>query len=192
MPEQLQRNIRTKAPCISIKFANPDSFLKSCRFLPLPRTCESIILANLSSSQTCMCASCRIPIHAALLAADPVPSCFYKIHEYLTCVVCWRHSCRLQVATLHTDMIKWMVQLLLRLSPDRPDHSIEARDSIHLGSATAAQIEESGHELFERLRFFTQNLFGCVLRRILRHRVMNALVQLYAHSLQTLMLLSFL
>ena len=41
MPEQLQRNIRTKAPCISIKFANPDSFLKSCRFLPLPRTCES-------------------------------------------------------------------------------------------------------------------------------------------------------
>ena len=83
-------------------------------------------------------------------------------------------------------MIKWMVQLLLRLSPDRPDHSIEARDSIHLGSATAAQIEESGHELFERLRFFTQNLFGCVLRRVLRHRVMNALVRLSAHSLQTL------
>ena len=70
---------------------------------------------------------------------------------------CYPHS-HAQVTSLHTEMIKWMVQLLLRLAPDREDHSQEARDSILLGSATIAEIEKSGLELFKRIDEFTQYL----------------------------------
>ena len=75
------------------------------------------------------------------------------VHMYV-CV----YSRRRQVTSLHTDMIKWMVQLLLRLAPDRDDHSPQARDSILMGSASIAEIETSGKDLFNRVHEFTQRV----------------------------------
>ena len=61
-----------------------------------------------------------------------------------------------QVGTLHTEMVKWMVQLLLRLAPDRKEHSAEAREAVLLGSATVGELQSSAKSLFGRLEMFSK------------------------------------
>lgn len=56
---------------------------------------------------------------------------------------------------LHTDMIKWMVQMLLRLAPDQKDHSAEAKQAVLLGSATLGQLQANAKSLFTQLSTFT-------------------------------------
>lgn len=65
------------------------------------------------------------------------------------------------VNSLHTEMIKWMVQVLLRLAPDRPDHSAEARDAVLLGSTTVAELNANAKSLFQRLFNFSAYVTQC-------------------------------
>ena len=62
----------------------------------------------------------------------------------------------LQVGTLHTEMVKWMVQLLLRLAPDKKEHSAEAREAVLLGSATVRELQNNAKSLFQRLESFSK------------------------------------
>ncbi|CAH1787293.1 unnamed protein product [Owenia fusiformis] len=66
-----------------------------------------------------------------------------------------------QVTTLHTEMVKWMVQMLLRLAPDRPDSSKEAKDAVLLGSAPLTKLQQNATSLFERLDHFTIYVSEC-------------------------------
>ena len=60
-----------------------------------------------------------------------------------------------QVSTLHSEMIRWMVQVLLRLAPDKEGNSKEAREMALLGSATLSQLHANAKSLFEQLEMFT-------------------------------------
>ena len=53
-------------------------------------------------------------------------------------------------------MVKWMVHVLLRLAPDRDDHSEEAKQAVLLGSAPIATIMKNAKSLFERLIAFSK------------------------------------
>lgn len=48
-----------------------------------------------------------------------------------------------------------MVQMLLRLAPDREGQSQEAKDSVLLGSATEQKLQENAGSLCERLTSFS-------------------------------------
>ena len=60
------------------------------------------------------------------------------------------------MSTLHTEMVKWMVQMLLRLAPDRASHSQEARDAVLEGTPTIAQLVANAKSLFQRLAGFSK------------------------------------
>ena len=68
------------------------------------------------------------------------------------------HFCP-KVSGLHTDMVKWMVQMLLRLAPDREDHSQEAREAVLMGSATVLELKSNANNLFHQLQSFTKYVF---------------------------------
>ena len=61
-----------------------------------------------------------------------------------------------QVTSLHTEMVKWMVHVLLRLAPDKEGHSEEAKQAVLMGSAPIAQIQANAKSLFERLISFSK------------------------------------
>ena len=61
-----------------------------------------------------------------------------------------------QVSTLHTDTVKWMVQMLLRLAPDQKHHTAEAKEAVLMGSITVGQLQSNAKSLFERLTSFTK------------------------------------
>ena len=63
-----------------------------------------------------------------------------------------------QVSGLHTEMVKWMVQMLLRLAPDQQQHSEESKNTALLGSATVGQLQANAKSLFDRLSRFTKYL----------------------------------
>ena len=65
----------------------------------------------------------------------------------------------MKVSGLHTDMVKWMVQMLLRLAPDREDHSQEAREAVLMGSATVPELKSYANNLFHQLQSFTRYVF---------------------------------
>ena len=65
----------------------------------------------------------------------------------------------MQVSTLHSEMIRWMVQVLLRLAPDKEGNSKEAKEIVLLGSATLNQIHASAKTLFEQLEVFSKYVF---------------------------------
>ncbi|XP_053380213.1 axonemal dynein light chain domain-containing protein 1-like [Mercenaria mercenaria] len=60
-----------------------------------------------------------------------------------------------QVTTLHSDMIRWMVQVLLRLAPDKEGNSKEAGEMALLGSATVSQLHQNAKSLFDQLQMFS-------------------------------------
>ena len=60
-----------------------------------------------------------------------------------------------QVGSLHTGMVKWMVQMLLRLAPDREGHSQEAKDAVLLGSATVNKLQQDATSMCKRLTTFS-------------------------------------
>ncbi|XP_021363508.1 axonemal dynein light chain domain-containing protein 1-like isoform X2 [Mizuhopecten yessoensis] len=60
-----------------------------------------------------------------------------------------------QVSSLHSFMVRWMVQMLLRLAPDREDNSKEASEMALLGSAPLSDLHSKIKTLFEQLEMFT-------------------------------------
>ena len=64
-------------------------------------------------------------------------------------------DCCDQVSSMHTEMVKWMVQMLLRLAPDQPDHSQEAKDAVLLGTISVAELQANAKSLFQRLFNFS-------------------------------------
>ena len=65
-----------------------------------------------------------------------------------------------QVTNLHTDMVQWMVHMLLRLAPNRKDASREAREALLLNTQTLGQLQQTGVSLFEQLQKFTKYVTG--------------------------------
>ncbi|XP_052221948.1 axonemal dynein light chain domain-containing protein 1-like isoform X3 [Dreissena polymorpha] len=63
-----------------------------------------------------------------------------------------------QVTTLHSDMIRWMVQVLLRLAPDRPGNSKEAGEMALLASRTLNELYEGAKYIFEQLLLFSSKV----------------------------------
>ncbi|XP_060065790.1 axonemal dynein light chain domain-containing protein 1-like [Ylistrum balloti] len=66
-----------------------------------------------------------------------------------------------QVLTLHSSMVRWMVQMLLRLAPDREDNSKEASEMALLGSAPLGELHAKIKTLFEQLEMFTNYVALC-------------------------------
>ena len=48
-----------------------------------------------------------------------------------------------------------MVQMLLRLAPDREGHSQEAKDAVLLGSATVNKLQQDATSMCKRLTTFS-------------------------------------
>lgn len=61
----------------------------------------------------------------------------------------------LQVSTLHSEMVRWMVQTLLRLAPDKEGNSREAAEMALLGSVSVPQLHENAKQLFQSLHTFS-------------------------------------
>ncbi|XP_021363514.1 axonemal dynein light chain domain-containing protein 1-like isoform X7 [Mizuhopecten yessoensis] len=66
-----------------------------------------------------------------------------------------------QVSSLHSFMVRWMVQMLLRLAPDREDNSKEASEMALLGSAPLSDLHSKIKTLFEQLEMFTNYVALC-------------------------------
>lgn len=66
-----------------------------------------------------------------------------------------------QVSTLHSQMVQWMVQMLLRLAPDHEGNSKEAADMVLLNSLTLGQLHSNVKMLFEQLKQFTNYVALC-------------------------------
>lgn len=66
-----------------------------------------------------------------------------------------------QVSTLHSQMVQWMVQMLLRLAPDHEGNSKEAADMVLLNSLTLGQLHSNVKMLFEQLQQFTNYVALC-------------------------------
>lgn len=52
-------------------------------------------------------------------------------------------------------MVRWMIQVLLRLAPDKEGNSQEAAEMALLGSASIPQLTEVANTLFESLETFS-------------------------------------
>ncbi|XP_012942468.1 axonemal dynein light chain domain-containing protein 1 isoform X2 [Aplysia californica] len=66
-----------------------------------------------------------------------------------------------QVSSLHSEMIRWMVQVLLRLAPDKEGNSKESNEMALLGSASVPQLTEVAKTLFESLETFSNYVRLC-------------------------------
>lgn len=66
-----------------------------------------------------------------------------------------------QVSTLHSQMVQWMVQMLLRLAPDWKDNSQEAKDMALRGSLSLNQLHTNVKTLFEQLESFSDYVALC-------------------------------
>ncbi|XP_071115667.1 axonemal dynein light chain domain-containing protein 1-like [Haliotis cracherodii] len=66
-----------------------------------------------------------------------------------------------QVSTLHAEMVQWMVQMLLRLAPDKEGNSVEAGEMVLLGSSSIPLLHENAKSLFERLQKFSNYVTLC-------------------------------
>ncbi len=53
-------------------------------------------------------------------------------------------------------MVKWMVQILLRIAPDKKEHSQEAREAVLLGSASIGELQSNAKSLFKRIEQFSK------------------------------------
>jgi len=52
-------------------------------------------------------------------------------------------------------MIRWMVQVLLRLAPDKKGNSKEAGEMALIGSTTMNQLHQNAKTLFDQLQTFS-------------------------------------
>lgn len=63
-----------------------------------------------------------------------------------------------QVANQHSEMVKWMVQILLRIAPGRSDSSDEGNELQLLGTLPLADLEVKYSQLSTMLDRFTKIL----------------------------------
>ncbi|XP_055896858.1 axonemal dynein light chain domain-containing protein 1-like isoform X1 [Biomphalaria glabrata] len=66
-----------------------------------------------------------------------------------------------QVSSLHSEIVKWMVQVLLRLAPDKEGNSKESNEMALMGSAPMPKLIEVAKKIFESLERFSNNLTLC-------------------------------
>ncbi|KAL3870210.1 hypothetical protein ACJMK2_038289, partial [Sinanodonta woodiana] len=66
-----------------------------------------------------------------------------------------------QVIKLHSEMVRWMVQVLLRLAPDKKGNSKEASEMALLSSTTISQLHQNAKTLFEQLESFSKYVSLC-------------------------------
>ena len=63
-----------------------------------------------------------------------------------------------QISSTHTSMIRWMVQILLRLAPDHPGNSREAHEAALFASAPPEDLRETAVVLAGQLSVFAKYL----------------------------------
>ncbi|KAK3088891.1 hypothetical protein FSP39_025040 [Pinctada imbricata] len=66
-----------------------------------------------------------------------------------------------QVATLHSQMVQWMVQMLLRLAPDKEGNSKEAAEMALLNSLSLSELHANVKMLFDQLEEFSDYVALC-------------------------------
>ncbi|XP_077986638.1 axonemal dynein light chain domain-containing protein 1-like isoform X2 [Glandiceps talaboti] len=66
-----------------------------------------------------------------------------------------------QVHVLHSEMVHWMIQVLLRLAPDKEGNPQEAIESSMAATATTSEIREKAESICERLTDFSNYITGC-------------------------------
>ncbi|KAF6021547.1 AXDND1 [Bugula neritina] len=65
-----------------------------------------------------------------------------------------------QVTQLHTQMVKWMVHILLRLAPDMPGTSVESIEQSLVNSPSINDLVEEATVLFQQLDSFSLLIHG--------------------------------
>lgn len=85
-----------------------------------------------------------------------LPGAYLLKHLKNSTLKCLFFSPLKQVNTLHTEMVKWMVQLLLRLAPDQASHSQESKEAVLEGTTSLAQLVANAKSLFHRLAGFSK------------------------------------
>ncbi|CAD5117036.1 DgyrCDS5863 [Dimorphilus gyrociliatus] len=65
------------------------------------------------------------------------------------------------VSSLHTDMVQWMVQILLKIAPDKSNHSPELLNDAETLKQTNQQLCNTVLKLFTKLRTFNNYLVQC-------------------------------
>ena len=63
-----------------------------------------------------------------------------------------------EVNSIHTKMIHWMVQALIRLAPDRDELSDEAKKIVYDSTSTVETLEKIGTAISEKLEKFSTAL----------------------------------
>lgn len=85
-----------------------------------------------------------------------------SIHEWLASFSHYIESqdaCTIdQVNIVHSNMIRWMVQILIRLAPDSEELSEEARQTIYVNSDSIEKLIETANTLIEKIDSFTKKL----------------------------------
>lgn len=60
-----------------------------------------------------------------------------------------------EVNSIHHKMIHWLVQALIRLAPDKPDLSEEAKKIVYDSSSSVQELEKNSHTISEKLEKFS-------------------------------------
>jgi coenzyme F420-reducing hydrogenase delta subunit len=85
-----------------------------------------------------------------------------RIHEWLSSFSHYIESqdaCILDdVNKIHSSMIHWMVQIIIRLAPDQDQLSEEARQTIYISSSSADKLVELANKLIEKIEAFSKSL----------------------------------
>ena len=60
-----------------------------------------------------------------------------------------------QISTLHSEMVNWIVQMLLHLAPNKEGNSAESGELALMGTSPISSLIEMAKSLFGRLETFS-------------------------------------
>lgn len=63
-----------------------------------------------------------------------------------------------QVSVLHTDMVRWLVQMLLWLAPNKEGTSEEAINTVTIVRTSVSQLNNTAKELCIKLQDFSHSV----------------------------------
>ena len=89
---------------------------------------------------------------------------FNELNKWLTVIshhIDTQDSCIVDDAnTVHTKMINWIIQALIRLAPDQEELSDEAKKTIYSSTDTVEELNYKANELIKQVVEFTDNITG--------------------------------
>ena len=86
------------------------------------------------------------------LCQKSVPVCVCLFRRFMF------HFFVVQVSELHTDMVKWMIQMLLRLAPDPENLSEEAKEAAVVSRTPVPQLVSQASSLSAQVQLLTKRI----------------------------------